>query len=352
MLEQNNKTTKQPNNFETLLTNFETLHINAPHSTEYSGTLQELSTAIAYSVLRKVIDPQRYNTQSDNVSNSGFNSQLVSMKNVLYRDIQSIKNVNIIEPLCIGHALNDNGDDVTTITDKSLYEGYNKLISHVLSDGMDLVQVASLALLEQCNSELVDDSKPGFIEKPYYITRLKKKIVIKKEDSKNGYETIATTPIQETYRKVRKYIQDNKSLQIDPKNMYTYIDLDDSNDSDSENRIYKRLDKYADLGGVSISSGFNTVENTVINHVDSTHGGLYTADSATVDTIEKLIDKLELTSRQAQVLKLRLRGYGLKAIGTYLGVSHQAIAKTLKQVQTKAIDKLGLTQKQIDKLTK
>lgn len=350
MLEQNNKTTKQPNNFETLLTNFETLHINAPHSTEYSGTLQELSTAIAYSVLRKVIDPQRYNTQSDNVSNSGFNSQLVSMKNVLYRDIQSIKNVNIIEPLCIGHTLNDNGDDVTTITDKSLYEGYNKLISHVLSGGMDLVQVASLALLEQCNSELVDDSKPGFIEKPYYITRLKKKIVIKKEDSKNGYETIATTPIQETYRKVRKYIQDNKSLQIDPKNMYTYIDLDDSNDS--ENRIYKRLDKYADLGGVSISSGFNTVENTVINHVDSTRGGLYTADSATVDTIEKLIDKLELTSRQAQVLKLRLRGYGLKAIGTYLGVSHQAIAKTLKQVQTKAIDKLGLTQKQIDKLTK
>lgn len=351
MLGQNNQTTKQPTNFETLLTNFETLHINAPHSTEYSDTLQELSTAIAYSVLRKVIDPQRYNAQSDNVSNSGFNSQLVNMKNVLYRDTQSLKNINVLEPLCIGHTLNDNGDDVTVITDKSLYEGYNKLVSHVLSDGMDLVQVASLALLEQCNSELVNDSEPGFIAKPYYITRLKKKIVIKKEDSKNGYETVATTPIQEVYRKVRKYIQDNKSLQIDPKNMYTYI-LDDSNDSDSENRIYKRLDKYADLGGVSISSGFNTVENIVINHVDSTHGGLYTADSATVDTTERLIDKLELTSRQAQVLKLRLRGYGLKAIGTYLGVSHQAIAKTLKQVQTKAIDKLGLTQKEIDKLTK
>lgn len=351
MLEQNTQTTKQSNNFETLLTNFETLHINNPHSTEYSDTLQELSTAIAYSVLRKVIDPQRYNTQNDNVSNSGFNSQLVSMKNVLYRDIQSIKNVNTIEPLCISHTLNDSGDDVTIITDRALYDGYNKLISHVLSDGMDLVQVASLAILEQCGSELVNDSEIGFIAKPYYITRLKKKIVIKKEDSKNGYETIATTPIQEVYRKVRKYIHDNKSLQIDPKNMYTYIELDnDSNDD--ENRIYKRLDKYADLGGVSISSGFNTVENTVINHVDSTHGGLYTADSATVDTIEKLIDKLELTDRQAQVLKLRLRGYGLKAIGTYLGVSHQAIAKTLKQVQTKAIDKLGLTQKQIDKLTK
>lgn len=350
MLEPNNKTTKQTTNFETLLTNFETLHINEPHSTKYSDTLQELSTAIAYSVLRKVIDPQRYNAQSDNVSNSGFNSQLVNMKNVLYRDIQSIKNINVIEPLCIGHTLNDSGDDVTIITDKSLYDGYNKLVSHVLSDGMDLVQVASLAILEQCDSELVNDSELGFIAKPYYITRLKKKIVIKKEDSKNGYETIATTPIQEVYRKVRKYIQDNKSLQIDPRNVYTYIDLDDSNDS--ENIIYKRLDKYADLGGVSISSSFNTVENTVINHVDSTHGGLYTADSATVDTMERLIDKLELTSRQAQVLKLRLRGYGLKAIGTYLGVSHQAIAKTLKQVQTKAIDKLGLTQKQIDKLTK
>lgn len=352
MLKQNNKTTKQTTNFETLLTNFETLHINAPHSIEYSDTLQELSTAIAYSVLRKVIDPQRYNIQSDNVSNSGFNSQLVNMKNVLYRDIQSIKNINTIEPLCISHTLNDSGDDVTIITDRALYDGYNKLISHVLSDGMDLVQVASLAILEQCNSELVNDSEIGFIAKPYYVTRLKKKIVIKKEDSKNGYETVATTPIQEVYRKVRKYIQDNKSLQIDPRNVYTYIDLDDNNDSDSENRIYKRLDKYADLGGVSISSGFNTVENTVLNHVDSTHGGLYTADSATVDTMERLIDKLELTSRQAQVLKLRLRGYGLKAIGTYLGVSYQAIAKTLKQVQTKAIDKLGLTQKQIDKLTK
>ena len=52
--------------------------------------------------------------------------------------------------------------------------------------------------------------------------------------------------------------------------------------------------------------------------------------------IEEVIEKLNLTNRQKEVLALRYyKGYGIKAIATYYDVSHQSVAKILKQIQTK-----------------
>ena len=45
---------------------------------------------------------------------------------------------------------------------------------------------------------------------------------------------------------------------------------------------------------------------------------------------------MELTDRQAQILRLRMQGKGYKAIATYLGVTQRAIAKTVAQIQSKA----------------
>ena len=77
------------------------------------------------------------------------------------------------------------------------------------------------------------------------------------------------------------------------------------------------MHKHADLGGYNCD-------------------GNYTADRQTVEDYETTIARLDLTDRQAQVLRLRMQGKGYKAIATYLGVTQRAIAKTVGQIQTKA----------------
>lgn len=157
-----------------------------------------------------------------------------------------------------------------------------------------------------------------WLDTPYTTRRLSRRVYIRTEDSR-AYRDETTTPIQEVYRAVRQAVQDSRATQTDPRNGYTYIE-------DSENgleTIYYRLHKYADLGGYNCD-------------------GNYTADRQTVEDYETTVARLDLTDRQAQVLRLRMQGKGYKAIATYLGVTQRAIAKTVEQVQKKALA-LGLT---------
>ena len=87
--------------------------------------------------------------------------------------------------------------------------------------------------------------------------------------------------------------------------------------------IYRRLGKFADLGGYDCN-------------------GLYNTDAQTVADYDALVEKLELTDRQAVIVRLRMQGKGNKAIATYLGVTYQAVQNTLAKIQRKAA-KIGLT---------
>ena len=200
--------------------------------------------------------------------------------------------------------------------DKDAEKAAAALIGETLSDGIDLVNAAALAILEQA-AEHADPAAP-WLDTPYTTRRLSRRVYIRTEDSR-AYRDETTTPIQEVYRAVRQAVQDSRATQTDPRNGYTYIE-------DSENgleTIYYRLHKYADLGGYNCD-------------------GNYTADRQTVEDYETTVARLDLTDRQAQVLRLRMQGKGYKAIATYLGVTQRAIAKTVEQVQKKALA-LGLT---------
>ena len=330
MLEQN-----QTTNTVNIIEQFEKLHINCNHNCkEYNNALNSLSQMIVYSTLNKTIDPQRKKQNVQHVSNSGYNTQVVALKNSLYHDISILDNIETSQNDSEKNILNSKGDVQKIISDKTLHDGFVKILDENITDAYDLVQTAKLEILEQCNSDLVDDTKLGFMEIPYTYNTLSKKVVIKKDDSKAQKE-VTTTPIQQVYRKVSQYIRDNKSLQIDPHNMYTYIALDDTTDTD--NRQYRRLEKFCDLGGYTTSDIFNCTP-------------LYTADNSTIDDIETLIEKLELTARQAQILSLRLKGYGDNSIATYLGVSQQAIQKNKKAIEKKAIEKLNIPKNVIKKM--
>lgn len=282
-----------------------------------TGTeLTALATAVAYSVLNKCIDPQRKTAQTkaadgeQTASNSGHSPALVALKRGIAQDLATLENTRYCAERATRTTYNADGDTVTEITDKDAYNALTTLATDTLTDGIDLVQTAALAIIEQA-AEHANGEK--WLDTPYTVRRLSKRVYIQRTDSA-AYKDTETTPIQEVYRAVRKAVQDSRVIQADPRNGYSYIE---NLTADGLDTIYYRLGKYTDLGGFDCN-------------------GNYTTGGDTVEQYETLVTKMELTDRQAQILKLRMQGKGYKAIATYLGVSNNAIVKTVKQIQTKA----------------
>lgn len=301
--------------FETVKRNYETALAQGKDTTQ---ELTALATAVAYSVINKCIDPQRKAAaQRDTISNNGFNPAMVSLKRGIAADLATLDNLRTAADKATRTAYNADGDMVTETADKDAEKAVAALIGETLSDGIDLVQAAALAILEQATEHAADGGE--WLDAPHTVRRLSRRVYIRTEDSA-AYRDNETTPIQEVYRAVRQTVQNSRAVQTDPRNGYSYIeDLT----ADGLETIYYRLHKYADLGGVDCN-------------------GNYTTDRQSMADYETLVARLDLTDRQAQILRLRMQGHGNKAIASYLGVTYQAVQNTLAKVQRKA-QSIGLT---------
>lgn len=329
-------TTTETRNFTDLLRQYEKEYNNDKTSVAFSNVLDELATAVAYSVIKKCLDPQRKGRKDGQVSNSGCNTQLDEVKRSIYRDKNTLANIEYSCKQAFTTVYSEDGDRQTKTKDSDYRYAYNKLSQQTLGDGLDLVHVAMVALLDE--SEKADRTRENFLENTYKVRRLKKKVWIKSADSVNGWETVETSPIREVYKAVRREVANSRSLNIDPSNGYLYLeDLATDEESNEEITIYRRLNKFSDLAGnVTDYNGAVTFE---------------TVDSASVDKYENMVDALELTARQAKILELRMGGYGCVAIGTYLGVKEESVISVLKTIQKKAIDKLELPNYLVKALT-
>lgn len=320
-----------PTDFPTLVKLFSALASDpTADPTKYEKLLTDLATAVVYCVVKKCIDPTR-KTQTDNISNNGYNSAMVKIRRDITVGKHTTDNINrLITDLTYHTEYDNNGDPVTICNDPDGEKALTDLIhSENIPDGYDLVNDCIVAILSEIAKQ--KDRDPDDLtdlERPYTVNRLKKKVYIKKADSIGGYETVITTPIQEVFKTVRRCIEKSRTVQTDPKNGYSYIaDLTISPDGDPDT-FYYRLPKYADLGGYATdSAGSNT---------------LYTTPTATVEKVEKLTEKLNLTKRQATILQLRLKGYGYKAIATYTGTSADNVKSQIKELRRKA-KKIDLT---------
>ena len=329
-------TTTETRNFTDLLRQYEKEYNNDKTSVAFSNVLDELATAVAYSVIKKCLDPQRKGRKDGQVSNSGCNTQLDEVKRSIYRDKNTLANIDYSCKQAFVTVYNEDGDRQTKTKDSDYRYAYNKLSQQTLGDGIDIVHVAMVALLDE--SEKADRTKANYLENTYEVRRLKKKVWIKQADSVNGWETVETSPIKEVYKAVRREIANSRSLNIDPSNGYLYLeDLATDEESNEEATIYRRLNKFSDLAGnVTDYNGAVTFE---------------TVDSTSADKYESMVDALELTARQAKVLELRMGGYGYIAIATYLGVNEKSVRDVLKTVQKKAIEKLNLPEYLVKALT-
>ena len=320
-------------NFETLMTNFCDEYRKDSTSAKFTEVTTDLATAVAYSVIRKCLDPQ---AKSGKTSNSGCNPQLEEVKRSIYRDTNTLKNIDYSCKEAFTTVYNEDGDRQTKTKDSDYRYAYNKLTQRTLGDGIDLVNTAIVSLLDECTK--VDTTTGNFLETVYTVRKLKKKVWIKVSDSVNGWETVETSPIREVYKAVRREVANNRSLNIDPSNGYLYLeDLAKDEESNEEATVYRRLNKYTDLAGnVTDFNGAVKFE---------------TVDSGSVADYDKMTEALELTARQAQVLQLRMSGYGCVAIGTYLGVKEESVRSVLQTIQKKAVEKLSLPSYLVNAMT-
>ena len=324
--------TQTVNRFDQLKRDFETAYATYPAAS--ADQLTALATAVAYSVVGKLIDPQRKTAaERQTVSASGLSPAMVELRRGIAADRSLLegtrRNVNAASAI----VYNADGDAVREVVDADAERAAATLIDQCLTDGVDLVQTAALALWEQATEHAAG---AGWLDIPYTVRRLDKRVYIQLDESA-AYADTDTTPIQEAFRAVRRAVQDSRAVQTDPRNGYMYLE---ELTADGLDTIYRRLGRYADVGGYAVNGHVSDMAGAPAGY--GTGDGLCTADGETARSMAELVAALNLTAKQARVLKYRLQGYGVKAIGTVCGVSKQAIQKTLTQIQRRA-GEIGFT---------
>ena len=330
-----NTTTTATTTFADLLRAYENAHATGTDTTD---SLLALAVACTQSVLKKCADPQRKAaTTREAVSNSGLSPAMVALQRGIVEDYGRPGTPGQLaalrDAMAAATVLKFTEDGYRTeVADRAAKAAADTLAEDTLSDGGDMVNAAVVAILEQTESHAI----PGeaWMEKPYTLRRLSRHVLIKSEDAA-AWEEVQTTPIQEVYRAIRREVQNSRAVQTDPRNGYLYIEeIATDPESNAADFVYRRLGKWADLGGY-VTTG----------HLDA-HGnarpGAYTADAQAAADYDSIIAALNLTDRQARVVTLRMRGYGSTAIGTYLGIDAGHVRRTLRQVQTKC-EKIGFT---------
>ena len=281
--------------------------------TEYgrTGDPTDLAKMVAYSVIRKCLD-------------TGYNSTLDQIRRELGRDLRTIGTLRSASMAAYGATVTADGDYKRVTVDPSAAHALDCLSSVQLGDGIDFVHVAVVAILEETAKQA--DREPGTaidLTRPYMVRRLSRRVWIKAEDTVGGWETVQTTPIREIYKAVRRYVMQSRAAATDPRNGYSYLDATAIDPvTGDETTVYKRLPKYADLGGYA--TDFNGACT------------LYSVDTETVDQYDALVADLNLTAKQAKILELKQSGNGNKAIATYLGITENAVKGAVNEIRRKA----------------
>lgn len=312
----NTNTTNQEA-FTSLLRTYEEETRKGTNTEAYTKALTELATAVSYSVLKKCI-------------NVSYSETLVKVKNAITHDTKTLSNTKHSSNEATETVYTKDGDRETVTKDSSYKQAFDKLASECLLDGLDIVNTAIVSIIEETRK--TDGETVHFMENAYNVKRLKRKVWIKMEDSASGWEEVATSPIKEVYRAIRRYIENNRTLGTDARNGYAYLeDIATEEETGTEEVIYRRLRKYSQLA--TYTEDFNGQQ---------TLSSVNPCDAATV---EELIAVLNLSKQQVEILQYRMSGYGYKAIATKLGVKGANVQTQLKRIQTKA-ETSGIVSKQ------
>lgn len=164
--------------FDSVKRTFETAYASG---TDYTAPLMDLSTAIAYSVLNKCIDPQRKTAKDrESVSDSGINPALVDLKRGISADRAALSRLSYCADVATRTTYNADGDRVEQIADRDAYNELNRLANDTLSDGLDLVNTAALPFW---NRQANTRQRRGMAGQAHTVRRLSKRVYIRMDDA-------------------------------------------------------------------------------------------------------------------------------------------------------------------------
>lgn len=195
----------------------------------------------------------------------------------------------------------------------------DKKVSDIVGDGLDLVHAAYVEGLDQI------EKHNGDLKTPYLISRVSHKVWYTDPDICKPTES-ETCGIREMYRAARRYIQDNRAVQVDAANRHQYIEYNMSEFSDDDGMeeftedfiIYRRM-----------STVYSGTDDTALTDAIA-------SDRGDADITDVMIESLKLTDKERKILSYRLRGYGEKATGKALGVSRNSVHSALIRIRDKA----------------
>lgn len=197
-----------------------------------------------------------------------------------------------------------------------------------VSDSFDNVQETVTKTIDMINYCI--DNRISFTD-TFDIYRQKRQIVlssldITKEDIINNgiVKREETTAVKECYRHVRRYIDKQShghsaTLKFTYFSEYGNVAIDNDGDvMELDIILYRRCRKYSDIGSFD-------------------EYGNYTASKYDISEIDSLINKLELSERQLQIIWYRMSGYGYDRIASLLNISKSSVTKQISRIREKAI---------------
>lgn len=290
-------------------------------SRHYADTLNTLAHTIAYGVLKKVY------------SASGNAQMMDYRRDIAAATSNESRRQNAIEGAA-HYVRKEDGDIKRVIDDRDLNAALVKLSAYVCGDGCDLVSVAAVAVLESTAAQRDrEPDEPCDLERVYIKRVLDKRVLIQDKDSA-AYRDEETAPIRECYRAVRRYVLNNATPTKRKYNKNTgkyeayeskYIYLDASAECEDGDtaavELYRRYSVYAGMDG-KITNGTTAAAIT---------------DTADTADLSELVARMGLTEKENEVLCLRLRGAGNKAIARYRGVSEDTVRELVKRIRKKAV---------------
>ena len=263
------------------------------------SALYPLAATIANSVLRRIADPSAAKAPEHSAVSDGGCSPVIAAAR---RDVLD----------AFGYVDGDGAAHTGALYDVAsgdIVPDMDAAMEYIAGDGADVVQTAACALLELASIHAAYGGE--WLDRRYTVKRISRRVRIRYGESAAARD-IETMPILEVFRSVRRYIGENRAARANT-SKWNYVPATD----DSNELVYDRL-----------PSGLEATEYDMEIYVT-------------------LFERMNLNARQITVLKLRLAGYGIRAIGTYLGISFQNTARTLKQIRARA-EKIGLTYDLID----
>lgn len=313
------KEDKTANPFLTAVEQFELMYIDNDYTIPTADTtLYNLSKAIAFSVIKKLIQISADKTMQT------FRAETV-------KNFALLDNLSKRDKTDTSATYDSNGNIKLNILDKEYTKAVEKVLDDSISQGVDIVHQASISILDEVATIQQKNGKKrlkkGFMLEPYESRKTNGKTFAINGKKQVEWSTVEVIPIQNIFKSVRKYIQDNKSIKA-VINGYSYIEsMSIDSESAEVEKIFYRLDKYADLG--ETVTDFNGKETA------------YTTTAEQVKTYQKsladLITKASLDQKHIDFIRCRINGKSLIDTAKYLGVSLRTIERIQKDLQTKSI---------------